>query len=84
MVLCFLLLACGRRRVVLKWEDTSGSEDGFRIYRITPDGREKIAEVGSNVVTYVDDSPVPKACYAVTSFNSAGESEPSNIGCFPG
>ena len=27
--------ACGRQKAVLKWQDTSGVEDGFRIYRIT-------------------------------------------------
>ena len=56
-------------------------EDGFRIYRMVTTGKVKIAEVGSNVLTYVDENPPPGSCYVVTAFNSAGESEPSNMGC---
>jgi hypothetical protein len=67
--------------VKLHWEDTSDNETGFRIYRITPKGKTKIAEVGANVTIYTDKGPVSKACYAVTAFNSAGESDPSNVGC---
>ena len=69
------------RSVKLHWEDTSDSEKGFRIYRITPKGKTKIAEVGANVTSYTDKSPASKACYVVAAFNSAGESGPSNISC---
>ena len=65
----------------MKWEDTSDSEDGFRIYRITAKDTKKIAEVGPNVTTYVDKDALSGGCYAVSAFNSAGESSPSNISC---
>jgi hypothetical protein len=67
--------------VKLHWEDTSDNEKGFRIYRVTPKGKTKIGEVGANVTTYTDKSPTSTACYAVTAFNSAGESDPSNVSC---
>jgi hypothetical protein len=70
------------RSVKLHWEDTSDNENGFRIYRITPKGRTKIAEVRANVTTYTDKSPASRPCYVVTAFNSAGESDPSNVSCF--
>jgi hypothetical protein len=69
------------KRIDLHWEDTSDNEEGFRIYRITSEGKTKIADVGANVTTYTDKSPASKACYVVTAFNSAGESDPSNISC---
>jgi hypothetical protein len=37
--------------IKLDWEDTSDNEKGFRIYRVTPKGKTKIAEVGPNVTT---------------------------------
>jgi len=67
--------------VKLHWEDTSDNEKGFRIYRVAPKGKTKIGEVGANVTEYIDKNPVPKACYVVTAFNSAGESDPSNVSC---
>src|SRR5215510_4529902 len=67
--------------VKLHWEDTSDNEKGFRIYRVAPKGKTKIGEVGANVTDYIDKSPPPKACYVVTAFNSAGESDPSNVSC---
>ena len=67
--------------VKLHWEDTSDNEKGFRIYRVAPKGKTKIGEVGANVTEYIDKNPVPKACYLVTAFNSAGESDPSNVSC---
>ena len=67
--------------VKLHWEDTSDNEKGFRIYRVAPKGKTKIGEVGANVTEYIDKSPAPKACYVVTAFNSAGESDPSNVSC---
>jgi hypothetical protein len=67
--------------IKLDWEDTSDNEKGFRIYRVTPKGKTKIAEVGANVTTYTDKSSLSKACYVVTAFNSAGESDPSNMSC---
>jgi hypothetical protein len=69
------------RGVTLHWEDTSDNEKGFRIYRITPKGKTNIADVNANVTTYIDKTPASKACYVVTAFNSAGESDPSNVSC---
>ena len=67
--------------IKLDWEDTSDNEKGFRIYRVMPKGKTKIAEVGPNVTSYIDKTSLSKACYVVTAFNSAGESDPSNMSC---
>ena len=67
--------------VKLHWEDTSDNEMGFRIYRVTPKGKTKIAEVRANVTTYTDKSPASRTCYVVTAFNAAGESDPTNVSC---
>jgi hypothetical protein len=83
LIFCFWLFACGKRSAHLKWEDTSDSEEGFRIYRITSKDTKKIAEVGPNVTTYTDKDAFAGACYAVSAFNSAGESSPSNTSCLP-
>jgi hypothetical protein len=82
-IFCFYLLACSKQSAQLKWEDTSDNEEGFRIYRITAKDTTKIAEVGPNVTTYVDKNALSGACYAVSAFNSAGESPPSNTSCLP-
>jgi hypothetical protein len=76
-------LACGKQTAQLKWEDASDNEEGFRIYRIMAKDTKKIAEVGPNVTTYVDKDALSGACYAVSAFNSAGESSPSNTACLP-
>jgi hypothetical protein len=65
----------------LKWEDTSDNEEEFRINRITGKDTTKIVEVGPNVIPYVDKDALSGACYAVSAFNSAGESSPSNTAC---
>jgi hypothetical protein len=83
LIFCFCLFACGKRNAYLKWEDTSDNEEGFRIYRITPKDTKKIAEVGSNVTAYIDKDALAGVCYAVSAFNSAGESSPSNTSCLP-
>ena len=80
-ICAFCFIGCGRQRATVKWEDTSDNEDGFRVYRITASGRAKIAEVESNIVMYVDENSSADACYVVTAFNSAGESEQSNVAC---
>jgi hypothetical protein len=83
LIFCLYLFACGKRTAHLKWEDTSDNEDGFRIYRITAKNTTKIAEVGANVTTYVDKDALAGVCYAVSAYNSAGESFPSNTSCLP-
>ena len=71
------------RTVQLSWRDNSGDENGFRIYRITGNEKIKIAELGPNTTTYVDQDAPPKACYVVTAFNSAGESPANSKICRP-
>jgi hypothetical protein len=83
LILSFCFLACGKQTAQLKWEDASDNEEGFRIYRIMAKDTKKIAEVGPNVTTYVDKDALSGACYAVSAFNSAGESSPSNTACLP-
>ena len=83
LIFCLCLFACGKRSAHLKWEDTSDNEEGFRIYRITAKDTTKIAEVGPNVILYIDKDALAGACYAVSAYNSAGESSPSNTACLP-
>lgn len=71
------------KTVQLSWTDNSGDEKGFRIYRITGNEKTKIAELGPNTTTYVDQDAPPKACYVVTAFNSAGESPATSKICRP-
>ena len=67
--------------VDLSWTDNSSNEDGFRVYRSTttspsfPSDYSKIHERNANTTTYSDTSaPIGTVYYAVTAFNSAGES----------
>jgi hypothetical protein len=83
LIFWFFLFSCGKQSAQLKWEHASDNEEGFRIYRITAKDTKKIAEVGPNVTTYVDKDALSGACYAVSAFNSAGESSPSNTACLP-
>src|SRR5512146_2733254 len=83
LIFCFCFFGCRKQRAYLKWEDTSDIEAGFRIYRITAEDTTKIADIGPNVTTYIDKDELPGACYAVSAFNSAGESSPSNTPCLP-
>jgi hypothetical protein len=76
LIFWFFLFSCGKQSAQLKWEHASDNEEGFRIYRIMAKDTKKIAEVGPNVTT-------SGACYAVSAFNSAGESSPSNTACLP-
>lgn len=71
------------RTAHLQWKDNSGNESGFRIYRITGSQKIKIAELGPNTTTYIDENAPAKACYVVVAFNSAGESSPTNNVCLP-
>lgn len=91
-VLLFLLIATGggfyfagcsaqSQSMTLSWQDTSQNEDGFRIYRITNDQKEVIAEVGPNVTRFVDKEAPRNSCYVVTAFNAVGESGPTGATC---
>jgi hypothetical protein len=65
LLFCFFSFACRKQSARLKWEDTSDKEEGFRIYRITANDTKKIAEVGPNVTSYVDQNALSGACYPV-------------------
>ena len=67
----------------LSWKDNSADESGFRVYRITGNQKIKLAEVGPNTTTYVDNNAPPKACYVVVAYNAAGESAPTSEICRP-
>ncbi|MFB1065022.1 hypothetical protein [Natrinema sp. H-ect4] len=64
----------------LGWNDTSESENGFRIYSNTTGGYSRIGTVGENVESFTDtasDLEFGKhICYRVTSYNRFGESQP--------
>jgi len=68
-------------QINLSWQDNSGNENGFRIYRgTTPSQLSEIETVGENT-TYFQD----KTCsigttyyYQVTAYAAQGESAPSN------
>jgi hypothetical protein len=81
MVVVFLSLACNARPMTLSWQDTSETEDGFRIYRIANNEKKIIAEVGPNVTHYTDTQAPPGSCYIVTAFNATGESTATNSAC---
>jgi len=61
----------GSMQIRLLWEDRSGNEEGFRIYR---EG-SKVGEVSQNSTSFLDIAPSPgKWQYRVAAFNSNGES----------
>ncbi|NOZ94248.1 MAG: PKD domain-containing protein, partial [Acidobacteria bacterium] len=73
--------AASSTRVDLAWTDTSGDEDGFRIYRSTGGGFFQVGAVGPGTTAWSDTSlgPCASVQYRVTAYNSAGESTPSNV-----
>ena len=74
--------APSRRRVRLSWSDNSTNETGFRIER-SLDGTTftEIATRAANTVQYNDNSVAPNTLYyyRVRAYNSAGNSEYSNV-----
>jgi List-Bact-rpt repeat protein len=72
-------------KLTLNWTDTSNAEDGFRIERRVSTGGsyQQIAEVGTNVVAYVDLNLASATayCYRVIAFNAGGSSGYSNEHC---
>jgi hypothetical protein len=72
-----------KKTAQLSWKNNSSDTEGFRVYRITGKQKTKIAELRSNVTTYVDKEAPPKACYVVTAFNAAGESPATGQVCLP-
>jgi thermitase len=72
----------GAGRITLTWNDNSGNETGFRLFRCGPDvcgAGTQVAEVGTNVTTFVDVvTSGARYWYGVVSFNAAGQSSASN------
>jgi thermitase len=72
----------GAGRITLTWNDNSGNETGFRIYRCGPNvcgAGTQVGQVGANVTTFSD--PVTSGSrywYGVVAFNTAGQSSASN------
>jgi hypothetical protein len=68
----------------LDWEDNSGNENGFKIWRAEPGGTyAQIAVRPSNATSYVDTTVTAGVdyCYQVLAYNDSGESAPSNEAC---
>ncbi len=61
----------------LLWEDRSGGEEGFRVYRATGTGKlVRIAELPAGTTVYVDPGlkPGSRYEYQIAAFNARGES----------
>jgi hypothetical protein len=70
--------------IELTWTDNSANEDGFKLYRQPPGGAfVLIATTPANIQKVADLEAAPGACYKLTAFNLAGESEFSNTVCLP-
>ncbi len=79
-------VAVNSNRVDLAWVDNSGNETGFTIERALVTGGvtgpfAAIDGVGMNITSYTDPTVAPTTTYAyrVYAFNSAGNSQPSNV-----
>jgi len=76
--------AISTTQIVLRWQDNSDNEDGFRIERRVPGGSwREIDRIGPNKTSYLDRDlqPNTRYCYQVKAFNAAGDSDPSNESC---
>jgi hypothetical protein len=71
-------------QVQLQWQDTSGNETGFRLYRAwKPKGKgspdfQMVAAIGANLNSHADTAPDGQHLYRLTAINAAGESAASN------
>jgi hypothetical protein len=71
-------------QVQLQWQDTSGNETGFQLYRAwKPKGRalpdfQMVAAIGANSTSHADAAPSGQHLYRLTAINAAGESAASN------
>jgi hypothetical protein len=67
--------------IELTWQDRSGDEQGFRVYRKVDGGSFALWQsLGPNVTTTQDVSVLTghNYSYYVTAYNAVGESAPSN------
>jgi len=69
--------------VTLDWQDNSGDEEGFKVWRQTPGGTDwsPYAIVGPDVTTYTDALSDLGYCYRVNAFIGALESDFTNAVC---
>ena len=67
----------------LNWQDTSSTETGFKVERLSGSTYVEIASVAANIVSYSDSNLTAGStyCYRVRAFNSAGTSAPTNAAC---
>mgnify|MGYP001340643420 CR=1 FL=1 len=83
-ILLFLAWATTAQAATLTWQSNSGgTETGFKIYRATTaiSNFVQVDSVAANIVIFLDPAGAPGNCWRVTAFNSAGESQPSNVAC---
>ncbi|MFW6140559.1 MAG: fibronectin type III domain-containing protein [Acidobacteriota bacterium] len=68
-------------KVVLKWNDNSTNEDGFRIYRTIGSTTSMLIELGPNTTSYEDTTFTSGETYTyqVCAYNSSGESCSSTV-----
>ncbi|HEY8228757.1 MAG TPA: metallophosphoesterase [Pyrinomonadaceae bacterium] len=76
--------AVSRAEINLSWVDNSSNETGFRIERcmnLNCTNFAQIAEVGANVITFVDGGLIRNTTYnyRVRAFNAGGNSAFSNV-----
>lgn len=66
--------------VTLAWKDNANNETGFRIERLTNGTWSAIASVGSNTITYTDNTTAASTAYSyrIVALNASGEAAPSN------
>jgi len=79
-----LVGTAGPGRAVLTWQDNSGNETGFTIFRCGPNtctSATQIGQVGASVTTFTDTGLVSGGVYryAVRAFNGVGVSAYSNV-----
>lgn len=69
-------------QITLNWSDNSDNEDGFFIQRRVQGGNwSTISDLGTNQVSFVDNTVLPGTTYdyRIISYGIGGESGPSNI-----
>jgi len=72
----------GAGQITLTWNDNSGNETGFRVYRCGPNvcgPAMQVGQVGVNVTTFTNVvTSGARYWYGVVAFNAAGQSGASN------
>ena len=76
--LAVAIFAIPAQAVTLKWDQSTGTVDGYRIYI----DRTQVAQIASDVPTEYDLGELVEGethVYGVSAFNSAGESQPAEL-----